>query len=370
MSFSIEKKDVRYLSIVFIFFIFTHFLMLLINGTFWDDYVIWNTTIENIYKEFGPDECNDVFNLYYLRLVFQSFDPKYHILVFRLTSFVALLITLLCSWYVIKYITKDRMFTFFVCLLLATYGFDRTAFLVACLHYAVANMFFMIGLVLFMKKIDNIWAIIGVAFIWFLSLLVWRSCALMIPFTIVVASAVKTKFEYKKYSSYIELLKYTVKTYWPIILSFLSFLLVYKFFLIQSGGHATYYKPGFLNLLIAPVLSVVSAFTTVCSYITLCVKSLVIEYNLLIVILSIILICLVTFIIRPYLIYPLKKNAEKNNLFIFFYYDYFVYFAVVYLWIFYFGYSSRISFKNALPFWFALSYYNGFRNSKFTKPIF
>ena len=310
----LKKKNIVYLSITFLFFFGTHLLMLLINGEWWDDYVAWNVPLENLYKEYGPENCNDIFNLYYLSFIYQHIAPQYHILVFRLTSFIVLWIFVVCSWIVVNHLTNNKHFSFLVCLLIATFGFDRTAFLTVCIHYAVANTLFMLGLILFIKDYqkEKFSFLIGTAVIWFTSLIVWRSAALLIPASVIIASGLKTNFNYRVVSSYVNIGKYTIKRYWTIILSCILFVLIYKIFLDQSGIHASYYKPSIVNALMAPILALISCFTTIISYPALCLQSLTLEYSLPVALISIALVVAVCLNVKRIPHLPILDTLRKK----------------------------------------------------------
>jgi len=298
---SFKQNNTTLACIIFAVFVCTHFLMLFIDGEWWDDYVAWNVPFENLYKEYGPGNCNDIFNLYFLQFIYRHFDQNNHIFIFRICSFVALWVSVLCSWFVINNLTNNKYFTFFVCMLFSTFGFDRTAFLTVCIHYAVANMLFMAGLVLFTKDYKNEKKVllIGCAILWLLSLIVWRSSALLIPLTIIIASCSKSKLRLKNFSSYIECFKFAINRYWTIFSSLIIFLFIYVFFLNPSGVHANYYKPDVINLLASPILAIISGFTTFISYLAFCLKSLVIEYHLPMALISILAIAVSYLIIKP-----------------------------------------------------------------------
>lgn len=311
---SFKQNNTTLACIIFAVFVCTHFLMLFIDGEWWDDYVAWNVPFENLYKEYGPGNCNDIFNLFYLQFVYQHFSQHYHIFIFRTCSFIALGISIICSWFIINDLTNNKHFTFFVCLLFSTFGFDKTAFLTVCIHYAVANMLFMLGLVFFIKDYKNEKKrfIICSAIFWFLSLFVWRSAALLMPLAIIIASCLKNEIHIKKFSSYIECLRFIIRRYWPILLSLIIFALVYKFFLDQNGEHASYYKPSIINLLISPILAIISGFTTSISYLAFCLRSLTIEYHLPMALISFTIVAVIYLIIKPIDYPPSNKHIKKR----------------------------------------------------------
>ncbi len=258
-----------YLALTFLVYLLVHLPMILLQGEWWDDYVAWNVTPQMLYEEFGPSNCNYIFDLHYLSFVTSHFSLSNQIIVFRMTSLIVHGISLCCVWIVLRRITENLNFSFLVCLLVATFGFDRTMFLTMCIHYAVANALFMIGLVLVVKhfQTNKRYFVYITAVLWFASLFVWRSPALLMPASLLLICCIKTKFSFRSYKSYIDALKYGIHNYWPILLGMVAFLVVYKLTLTPSGKHITYYNPTFVGLIVSPISAIFSGFTVVAQYI-------------------------------------------------------------------------------------------------------
>lgn len=247
--------------IVFLVYCIAHVLMLISNGVWWDDFTVWNVTSESLYTYLGPANANEVAQYTYIRLVTDLFTLNQQVYVFHFMSFLFQGVSLLCCWLLLKKITADKTFTTMCCLLMAVFGFDTTSMLIICTHYTVATCFFLLGLLACVYELYNskkyLLVLAGVA--WLVSVLVWRSAALLMPFCIMVLSFVATKSSWRTFDGWKEALKYVFVHYWPTILILSVFFPIYILFLRPSGFYAAYYSPQLKCILSSPLTACVSA---------------------------------------------------------------------------------------------------------------
>lgn len=264
------------LYIPIILFISTNILFLLINGVWWDDFTVWNVTEQSLYDYLGPGDANEVVQYWYINLITSIFGLENQILAFHILSLFFNILSIGGMWYILKFITHDRWFTLYTLLLVAVCGIDKTPFLIINSHAVIANCLFYIGFALFVRNYyyNDKFSIYIVSFLWFSSLVVWRTPALLIPFILIYASCKKTHFNYKIKMSYWNAFKYCMAKYWSIIFGCLIFLFFYKTFLIQNGPHASYYVPDLLNLVLSPILSLCSAIKALMYYLSSSIGSI------------------------------------------------------------------------------------------------
>ena len=249
-------------------FLLSSIPFLFINGVWWDDNTVWNVSPESLYEYLGPSDANEVFQYIYIRAVTNLFPLNRQVFIFHILAFFFQTVSLASIWYILKKITNDKFFTLFTMLLVASFGLDKTTFLIICSHSVIANSLFYVGLALLVKDYYNNSKLLVfvVSILWLLSLCVWRTAALLMPFSILVASGSAIAFYYKSKKSYYRLFKHVIYRYWPILLSIITFLFIYKIFLLQSGPHANYYRPTVLNLIMSPLLAISSAFISIIYY--------------------------------------------------------------------------------------------------------
>lgn len=293
-----------------IFFAITNCLFLFLNGVWWDDYTIWNVSPNNLYAYLGPNDANEIVQYNYVKAITTWFPQGSQVFVFHLLSFIFHTISLISIWYIVKKISNDVYFTLFTLLLISAFGLDKTQFLIINSHATIANCLFYIGLALFVKDYfeRNQLCIASSCILWFLSLITWRSPALLIPFCVILASCLKTDFSYKSVGSYIKAFKHCIRNYWMIIVCCILFVVVYKVFLTQSGPHATYYIPSWKNIASSPVLSICSAIMTLLYYVSSSLNSIT-EFNSLPYFLCV-LICVITCLIFTNKIWN-KPNCKQ-----------------------------------------------------------
>lgn len=258
------------------FFILLNTIFISINGVWWDDNTVWNVTHDALYKYLGPEDANEFFQYQYIKFVTETFSFESQIMVFHIISLFVHFISLVSSWYILKTITKDAYFTLFVMLLISVCGIDKTYMLIINSHATFANCFFIVGLAFFVKDYyspNKLYKFI-VSALWFISLCIWRTPALLIPLCVIVSSCSKNNLNYKSYNSCKKAFSYCLRNYWLIIFSCLLFLVLYKLYMSQSGGHADYYKPSVANIISAPILSVCSAISVFLYYLSSSVMSL------------------------------------------------------------------------------------------------
>lgn len=257
-------------------FLLTNASFLMINGVWWDDYTVWNVTPESLYAYLGISDANEVFQYAYISSIVNYFPLENQIFIFHLLAFLFYTISILSMWYILKKITNDKFFTLFSLLLVASFGLDKTKFLIICSHSVVANCLFYLGLALLVKDYyrNNRFLIIIISILWFFSLCVWRTAALLMPLCMLIAGCNSVGLKLKSKDFYIKLLQYEIFHYWPIFVSFISFLVIYKLFLSQNGPHSSYYVPSLFNLIMSPLLAGCSFILSILYYLSSCIGTL------------------------------------------------------------------------------------------------
>lgn len=242
-----------------------HVLMLLSNGVWWDDYVVWDVTPQMLYNYLGPNEANGPVQYAYINFVVSHFPLYKQMYVFHLQEFLFHGISLVCCWFILKLITSNKAFTTMSCLLMAAYGLDSTSLLVICSHYTIANCLFMMGFLAVVKEFysGRKYLLFLTGVLWLLSLLVWRSSALLMPLVLLFLAFAKNKDAWRTVRGWIDVIKYIFVHYWPIIVFVALFIPTYLLFMKPSGYYEDYYTPQIKNIITSPLTSFLSAIMAV-----------------------------------------------------------------------------------------------------------
>lgn len=252
-------------SVVLLVYLVAHLLMLLSNGVWWDDFVVWNVTPEKLYAYLGPADANEPFQYAYIHWITDMFPLNQQVYVFHLISFLIHGITLICCWFIIKELTSDLSFTTMCSLLIAVFGFDTTSMLIICSHYTVANCLFLMGLLMCLmeRRTNKQYLLFLTGIAWLLSVLVWRSAALLMPFCLLVLACAHYKDSLKTIAGWKNVIKYLFVHYWPVIVILLIFFPCYILFMRPSGDHAGYYAPDVKQILTSPFTAFISAILAI-----------------------------------------------------------------------------------------------------------
>lgn len=264
LKVSTKGWTLNFAFVLLIYFI-AHVLMLASNGVWWDDYVVWNVTPEKLYAYLGPGEANGPAQYAYISAVTNLFPLHLQVYVFHALAFLTHGISLLCCWFILKTITSDKAFTTMCCALIAAYGFDSTSMLIICSHYTIANCLFLIGLLACVKELytGKKYLLYLVGAIWLLSLIVWRSSALLMPLCLLILSCVKNKDSWRTLRGWWDIIRYIFVHYWMVIALVLCFAPIYLFVITPSGHYDEYYTPKIVNIITSPVAAFVSAVMAV-----------------------------------------------------------------------------------------------------------
>ena len=250
---------------VILIYLVAHVLMLLSNGVWWDDFIVWDVTPQMLYDYLGPANANEPPQYAYIKLVTDLFPLYQQVYFFHLIAFIFHGISLICSWFILKTITSDKAFTTMSCALMAAYGLDRTSMLIICLHYTIANCLFLIGLLACVKEYYNgkkyLLYIAGLA--WLSSLIVWRSAALLMPFFLIVFACAKNRELVRKPKEWARIIRYIFVHYWPIMVVVFIFIPLYLIYLRPSGYYKDYYTPPTVNIFMSPITAIISAVLAV-----------------------------------------------------------------------------------------------------------
>lgn len=293
----------------------SHGLMFFLPGVWWDDNTVWNVTDEALYNYLGPDCFNNPFLLYYTRFLSNNFDLYDQLFVARIYSFVIYFITILATWFIIKKITNNYTTTLYVTLLSAASCINNTIMLIICTTYITSAALFLVGLLLFICDYQKPSYLkkIGISTLWLLSLCIWKSCALLIPLTVLFASYKKIEFNFGSKDGFFQLIKTILRDYWVIIVTCLIFCCLYVLYLSPQGEYKAYYHVGIKNILFLPLTLVSSTFSGFVEYLGLCIKSLVWGYNVIALIISIFIVLFYWLIIK----YNLLKRSFSKDLIIY-----------------------------------------------------
>lgn len=296
---------------VMLIYIVAHALMLLSNGVWWDDFIVWDVTPQMLYDYLGPAEANEPPQYAYIKLVTDLFPLYQQVYVFHLVAFIFHGISLICCWFILKTITSDKAFTTMSCALMAAYGLDRTSMLIICLHYTIANCLFLLGLLACVKEYYNgkkyLLYIAGLA--WLSSLIVWRSAALLMPLFLIVFACAKNPKSVRKPKEWVNIIRYLFVHYWPVIIILSVFVPLYLIYLRPSGYYKGYYTPPTANIFTTPITATISAMLAVLLAIGHSLKSLCDNGKFLITI----IILLFAGGIYAYSRMFMSKQAEESN---------------------------------------------------------
>lgn len=264
LKVSTKGWTLNFAFVLLIYFI-AHALMLVSNGVWWDDYVVWNVTPEKLYAYLGPGEANGPAQYAYISAVTNLFPLHLQVYVFHALAFLTHGISLLCCWFILKAITSDKAFTTMCCALIAAYGFDSTSMLIICSHYTIANCLFLIGLLACVKELytGKKYLLYLAGAIWLLSLIVWRSSALLMPLCLLILACVKNKDSWRTLSGWWNIICYVFVHYWMVIAFVLCFAPIYLIAIAPSGFYDDYYTPKIANIITSPFTAFVSAVMAV-----------------------------------------------------------------------------------------------------------
>ena len=257
------------LLITLIVYFVSHALMLSLYGAWWDDMLLWNVTPKMLYDFLGPDNFNNPVLYETIKAITSIRELKLQTFIFRLVAFVGNLIPIICAFFILRRITAKKSQTLLVVCLMAACGVNKAMIFICCYHYTFSNALFFIGLVYFVNDYYKSTIINRVVYavFWFLSLVVWRSPALLIPFVVCVASILKVpNFEYKKTDCYKKAFINAISYYWPVILGCFVFVVLYKTILAPHGVYEAYYRIGKKTLVLSSFSTVLSLLSTITTY--------------------------------------------------------------------------------------------------------
>lgn len=372
---TLSKWNISFSAICLVY-ICTHALMILNCGVWWDDSTVWNVTPDSLYAYLGPNDANEIVQYSFINYVTSHFTLAHQIYVFRICVLLLNLCSLICCWFIIKLLTKSYEITVLTSLLMAAFGLDSTSMLIICTHYAGANCFFLIGLVLLIYENTNSnrWIVFVSAILWFISLVIWRSAALLMPLVVIILSCRKTGWTIFKAKSYKLAFEYAIKHYWPIIIMCVMFVVIYLNFMTQQGPHAGYYKPQVNNLTWIPLTASLSVLTSILQYFSLSLSAFSGDASVILIIVSCSLFCCVYCCLRNYTNYT--ESVGENIL----------WYAVLYLGVSFIlplsifekgsmvdvsEYTSRVLSLSAMPIAIISVYaIEKITNSKFRKVVF
>lgn len=294
--------------LVFITYVISHGLMLTLYGAWWDDMLLWNVSPEMLYEFMGPSNFNNPFLYFVVKSISEIDDIKTMTIVYRLVPFICWLISISAFFFFVKKITENRQFTFYSSLLTASCGMNKCMMLICCYHYSISIALFMIGLLFFTYdyyRSNFIYKLI-VAFLWTLSLLVWRSAVLVIPAALILFSASKINYNWKKLDSYKQIISYSLRNHWLILGGLFLFAVLYKTILAPQGVYVVYYSVGKTQLLFSPLTTVICCISLILGYISILFSEFSITNGPIIFLLLFVMCVLSIFLYR-------LKNCKKNN---------------------------------------------------------
>lgn len=278
--------------------------MLLVYGAWWDDMLIWNVPSNMLEKFLGPSSFNNPFLYSIYQTVSTIENLSLRTYIYRLVPFICWFISTSSFFVIIKKVTNNRLFSLYSSLLVASCGINKCIILICCFHYSISIALFMLGLVFFVYDyFENVltYKILS-AFLWLLSLLVWRSAVLVIPFILLVACYYKSNINFKSKKGVVIFVGHFLKNYWIYVCALLIFSSLYTTILAPKGPYKAYYHIDFLHIIISPIITATSCLSIFYQYLSSVYNAFSLGN---IFILSLVLFPLVTFV--------LLCQKEENN---------------------------------------------------------
>lgn len=303
------------LFIVIIIYCISHGLMLFLYGAWWDDMEIWNVSDEALKKLWGTGDNPVVYYLY--KEILAVTDLHIRNFIFRIIPFMCWMISIICFFLFLKKVTDNKTYTFYSSLLVGSCGINKCMVLLCCYHYTISISLFLMGLVLYTndyykeRKIN----IVFVSILWFLSLVVWRSAALVIPAILLFSVLSKIQIDFKSKLFYKKFLQESLRHYGMIILALLIFVVMYKTILAPHGEYAAYYSINILCMLLSPLTTVLCSISLFLGYISN-LYSVFAQSNTIIVFVLFIWVAICSLFLYKWSSWTDKKEVNKKMLLI------------------------------------------------------
>lgn len=267
---SMNLSWTRILVFTVITYIFSHALMLLVYGAWWDDMLLWNVSSSLLEKFLGPSSFNNPFLYAIVSSINEISSLTLKSFVYRIIPFVCWLVSCISFFFVTKKVTNHKQFTLYASLLMASCGLNKSMIMICCYGYSISIMLFMIGLVYFVNDFykNSRMQIVWSSFFWLLSLLVWRSAVLVIPVIVIIACIINISFDWKSLQSYKELFLVVLKKYGIIILALVVFSGLYLTILAPKGVYHDYYHISVGHIILSPILTFTSCLSVFYQYVS------------------------------------------------------------------------------------------------------
>lgn len=268
----LSKKTISwseiYILTALVYFL-SHGLMLSIYGTWWDDMLLWNVSQESIDEFMGPQNFNHPFMYVIVKSMNQIEDLIIRNFLYKFIPFFCWLISISCFFLFLKRISNNKALTLYASLIAASCGINKTMILICCYHYTISITLFMLGLVLFTYDYfkSNKFYLVLVSVFWTLSLLMWRTCVLLIPAILVVSVLTKMEINLKRRKFFLETIKGLISRYYIIIFGLFIFAVMYKTLLAPHGEYASYYTVRIKCMILSPITTMICCLSLLMGYI-------------------------------------------------------------------------------------------------------
>lgn len=176
--------------------------MLLINGVWWDDWIIWNApraTLVNNWITEGNTPHLAAIHLF----IYDNFALGIIPLVYRFIAFISGIVSLLLIWEILRCFKLPLSFRVGVAALVACSPMNTATILMCCMMYNVSTPLFFLGALLFLRSLEsgNIFMKLGASISLFLSLFFWMSPIVVIPFMVLIVALWQIKPEKWSYAN-------------------------------------------------------------------------------------------------------------------------------------------------------------------------
>lgn len=251
------------LGFIIIIYVLARGFMLLVNGVWWDDWIIWNAPRETIVQTWVTEGNTPHLAAIHLFL-YDHFTPAVIPFLYRCIAFSSGIISILLLWAILRQFNLPLNWRLAVMALVASSPMNTADITLCCLMYNISTPLFYAGTLFFLKSIQSrniVFKILSVGLL-FLSLFYWMSAIVLIPCVVLVAALwqiAPTRWSCRN----IKAVAFKCLSWWYIWIVPVAYWIVRSVFFAPQEQFAQYYSINPKAIVMLPLILIQSLIKNV-----------------------------------------------------------------------------------------------------------
>lgn len=248
---------------IIIIYVLARGFMLLINGVWWDDWIIWNAPRETIVQTWVTEGNTPHLAAIHLFL-YDHFTPAIIPFLYRCIAFSSGIISILLLWAILRQFNLSQNWRFAIMALVASSPMNTADITLCCLMYNISTPLFYAGTLFFLKSIPsrNLAFKILAAGFFFLSLFYWMSAIVLIPCIVLIVAlwqVAPTRWSCEN----IKAVVFKCLSWWYIWIVPIAYWIVRSVFFAPKDQFAQYYSINLKAIVMLPLILIQSLIKNV-----------------------------------------------------------------------------------------------------------